>query len=510
MLLTRPRHSQCLSTTWAARRLLAAARLQCYSTDGQATPPNIRRVDFAQKGGCSWGSATHEDGGMHKEGGRVRDGAQKLSRRPPPKFRRKEGAAAGDGIGAELKELGSALRDASLVDSTVADPQATNSSTPKTLRANEKPNTILEELFPEYKDALSDTTDTNPKSSSTDDLPKLDPSTLGLPQSTSWKPLNTPKPDQPFLHPDHQPPVSPSVDPHTLRQRLAATVLVISSTSRHLALSDFIRLSPRGSHIEGWTSGIQRVIPGRDPTTLARQSHYFVLFSTAAAAQAYKDNIARLHHLSRKWTPTCATSRMAPVPGVLVDGEDVASLVSAFTIVPSSQRLLFSKVVKKPYRPAVARMIETGGYHPLITPEAGRQGENLVLVGLDRGKMNAFELGLAIGLDGKERNLQWRLEGGKEDIVLLGSKSDPKVVEGEQYEDEEEGWDSEGGEWQREKKKGKGMRGPPRFIVKFKDSAEARRFVRAWHSRILEGEALERLAKAGVGEQAQVSAEVLW
>ncbi|KFZ11697.1 hypothetical protein V501_04605 [Pseudogymnoascus sp. VKM F-4519 (FW-2642)] len=458
----------------------------------------------AAKGESSGGSAAHGDGGLHREGGRVRDGAQKLARRPPPKFRRKEGVAGGDGIGAELKELGSALRDASLVDSP-----ATNRPTPNTLRANEKPNTILEELFPEYKEALSTTTNTTSKPS-TDDLPKLDPSTLGLPPSTSWKPLNTPKPDRPFLHPDHQPPTSPSLDPHTLRQRLAATVLVISSTSRHLALSDFIRLSPRGSHIEGWTSGIQRVIPGRDPTTLARQSHYFVLFSTAAAAQAYKDNIARLHHLSRKWTPTCATSRMAPVPGMLVDGEDVAALVSAFTIVPSSQKLLFSKVVKKPYRPAVARMIETGGYHPLITPEAGRQGENLVLVGLDRGKMNAFELGLAIGLDGKERNLQWRLEGGKEDIVLLGSKSDPKVAQGEQDEDEEEGWDSEGGERQRELKKGKGFRGPPRFIVKFKDSAEARRFVRAWHSRILEGEALERLAKAGVGEQAQVSAEVLW
>ncbi|OBT43697.1 hypothetical protein VE00_05585 [Pseudogymnoascus sp. WSF 3629] len=463
----------------------------------------------AARGEGSGGSATHGDGGVHREGGRVRDGAQRLSRWPPPKFRRKEGVAGGDGIGAELKELGSALRDASLVDSPTPDLTATNGPISKTLRANEKPNTILEELFPEYKEALSTPNDTTPKPS-TEDLPKLDPSTLGLPPSTSWKPLNTPKPDRPFLHPDHQPPTSPSLDPHTLRQRLAATVLVISSTSRHLSLSDFIRLSPRGSHIEGWTSGIQRVIPGRDPTTLARQSHYFVLFSTAAAAQAYKDNIARLHHLSRKWTPTCATSKMAPVPGVLVDGEDVAALVSAFTIVPSSQKLLFSKVVKKPYRPAVARMIETGGYHPLITPEAGRQGENLVLVGLDRGKMNAFELGLAIGLDGKERNLQWRLEGGKEDIVLLGSKSDPKVAQGEEEEDEEEGWDSEGGERQREQKKGKGFRGPPRFIVKFKDSAEARRFVRAWHSRILEGEALERLAKAGVGEQAQVSAEVLW
>ncbi|KAL5348937.1 hypothetical protein ACLOAV_006362 [Pseudogymnoascus australis] len=436
----------------------------------------------AAKGEGSAGSAAHADGSVHKEGGRIRDGAQKLSRRPPPKFRRKEGVATGDGIGAELKELGSALRDASLVDSPAPDPITTTASTPpKTLWANEKPNTILEELFPERP-------------------PQARPKYPRAPPSTSWKPLNTPKPDRPFLHPDHQPPTSPTLDPHTLRQRLAATVLVISSTSRHLALSDFIRLSPRGTHIEGWTSGIQRVIPGRDPTTLARQSHYFVLFSTAAAAQAYKDNIARLHHLSRKWTPTCATSRMAPVPGVLVDGEDVAALVSAFTIVPSSQRLLFSKVVKKPYRPAVARMIETGGYHPLITPEADRQGENLVLVGLDRGKMNAWE--------GEEFAVE--VGGGEEDIVLLGSKSDPKVAQGEQEEDEEEGWDNEGEERQREKKKGKGFRGPPRFIVKFKDSAEARRFVRAWHSRILEGEALERLAKAGVGEQAQVSAEVLW
>ncbi|OBT58385.1 hypothetical protein VE04_00761 [Pseudogymnoascus sp. 24MN13] len=306
----------------------------------------------AAKGEGSGVSAALGDAGLHREGGRVRDGAQRLARRPPPKFRRKEGVAGGDGIGAELKELGSALRDASL----------------------------------------------------------------------------------------------------------------------------------------GWTSGIQRVIPGGAPTASARQSHYFVLFSTAAAAQAYKDNIARLHYLSRKWTPTCATSRMAPVPGVLVDGEDVAALVSAFTIVPSSQKLLFSKVVKKPYRPAVARMIETGGYHPLITPEAGRQGENLVLVGLDRGKMNAFELGLAIGLDGKERNLQWRLEGGKEDIVLLGSKSDPKVAQGEQDEDEEEGWDSEGG----------GLGGRRGLL------SSSRIVLRR------DGEALERLAKAGVGEQAQVSAEVLW
>ena len=316
--------------------------------------------------------------------------------------------------------------------------------------------------------------------------------------------------EQPFLHPDHQKRTSPAIDPHTLRQRLAATVLVIECASPTLSLSDFIRLSPRGEHIEGWTSGIIRVIPARDPETLARQSHYFLLFSTAAAAAAYRDNITRLHTLSKRWTPRSPLSRQPPPPGMVVDGEDVSALVNAFTILPSCQKYLFSHVMTKPYRPAVARMIETGGYHPLITPQADRQGENLVLLSLDRGTMSAFELGVAIGLDGKERNLQWRLEGSEEDIVLLGSRSDPKRVQQEEEEEEEEEEGERVGGQRRERREKKEVRRPPRFIVKFKDTVEARRFVRAWHSRIFEGQVLERLAKLGNGEKAQVSAEILW
>lgn len=308
-----------------------------------------------------------------------------------------------------------------------------------------------------------------------------------------------PTKEQPFLHPDHEQPPTSNTDPHTLRQRLAATVLVISCASRTLSLSDFIRLSPRGEHIEGWTSGIIRVIPGRDPETLSRQSHYFLLFSTAAAAEAYRDNIRRLHTLSKKYTPTGPTSKMAPAAGLLVDGEDVGALVNAFTILPNSQKHLFGSILKKPYRPAVARMIETGGYHPLITPQADRPGGNLVLLSLDQGRMNAYELGVAIGLDGKQRNLQWRLAGGADDVVLLGSKSDPKTLLEEDGEAQEEG-----------RRAQKGSRGPPRFIVKFRDAVEAGRFVRAWHSRVLEGEVLERLAKAGEEQRAQVGAEILW
>lgn len=40
------------------------------------------------------------------------------------------------------------------------------------------------------------------------------------------------------------------------RERQDAHVLVLSNASKSLALSDFLRLSPKGEHIDGWASGI--------------------------------------------------------------------------------------------------------------------------------------------------------------------------------------------------------------------------------------------------------------
>jgi hypothetical protein len=40
------------------------------------------------------------------------------------------------------------------------------------------------------------------------------------------------------------------------QERREASVLVLSSASKTLEESDFFRLSPKGQHIEGWTSGI--------------------------------------------------------------------------------------------------------------------------------------------------------------------------------------------------------------------------------------------------------------
>jgi hypothetical protein len=47
-----------------------------------------------------------------------------------------------------------------------------------------------------------------------------------------------------------------SFEEHPIQELQDASVLVLSNASKSLALSDFLRLSPKGEHIDGWASGI--------------------------------------------------------------------------------------------------------------------------------------------------------------------------------------------------------------------------------------------------------------
>lgn len=57
-------------------------------------------------------------------------------------------------------------------------------------------------------------------------------------------------------------------DPQVLRRRRDASVLILSNASKFLAESDFLRLSTKGQHIEGWTSGIIKGMPISIPATV--------------------------------------------------------------------------------------------------------------------------------------------------------------------------------------------------------------------------------------------------
>jgi hypothetical protein len=145
--------------------------------------------------------------------------------------------------------------------------------------------------------------------------------------------------------------------------------------------------------------------------------------------------------------------------------------MQSFTLIPSSQHHISIRMLKKPFRPAMQRIIAAGGYPAIAARQS--KSEDLVLLSLDKGHVGIYDLRTAIGRDGRERNLQWNLLPGKEDIVKLDGG---KVVL-----EEREGVELELLQDLEERKRKRWL--PPRFILSFRDNQEARRFVRAWHRR---------------------------
>ena len=64
-------------------------------------------------------------------------------------------------------------------------------------------------------------------------------------------------------------------DEQEIRRRQDASVLVLTNASKSLSPSDFLRLSPKGQHIDGWASGI---IKGNTFTITSTNQSLTVIF----------------------------------------------------------------------------------------------------------------------------------------------------------------------------------------------------------------------------------------
>lgn len=235
------------------------------------------------------------------------------------------------------------------------------------------------------------------------------------------------------------------------------------------------------------------VIPGRDPQTLEPQGYYFILFSTDAAARAYRHQMIRLHNVLRTHNKDSIMPSVPPPPGFVREGDDIHAIMQAYTIIPASQRDVTARILTRPLRPAVQRLIKDGGY-----PETATRGsilENKVLFWLDKGFPTIQAIRLLLSKDQKERNLQWKLSGDSSEIIKLGeSKAELSIDEAESpLEDRPDP---------------KNRRAQPsKWILAFQDSQEARRFVRSWHQRAIE--TLHYHSPDGEPSP-RVSAELLW
>lgn len=292
------------------------------------------------------------------------------------------------------------------------------------------------------------------------------------------------------------PPASPDV--HTQKVNDETVVLILESASTTLTTTDFHRISPRGTHIRNWLSGITKVIPGRDPQTLEHLGYYYILFSSNAAARAYQDEVVRRHILANKHTPSAIDSPLAPPPGFIKDGEDLHAVIESFTLIPASRPSINIRRVKKPYPPATMRIISEGGVPALVARQ--KECQNLVLLHISNGSgytyVSEVDVRRWLSVDAKRRGLSWGLINGANNVVRLAGRE-----EGDEDEDALTLREKEHKAY-RERR-----RLPPRFILSFEEADEAKRFVREWHRRHFTVDTRQ----AGEGEPPlMIDAELLW
>ncbi|KAF8862577.1 hypothetical protein BDZ45DRAFT_799068 [Acephala macrosclerotiorum] len=269
------------------------------------------------------------------------------------------------------------------------------------------------------------------------------------------------------------------------------SVLVLNACSKTLEESDFFRLSPKGQHIEGWKSGLLKVIPSRDNKTLESLGTYFLLFSNDATARAYLDQTMRLHTLTKLHRKQKEAQFPLP-PGYLKEGEDLETLLKGFSLIPGFVKLNL-RMLNRPYSPRLKALITEGGPVAMARREANT--ENLVLFTTDRSRITHADILEVMAQDGRRRNMHWKLAGDRQDSII-------KI--------QSNGRREPGGFAKKNSPFRGGPRtyeGPSRFIISFKDSHEARRFVREWHRRPLP---VQQGARAEDEPPPIVNAEILW
>lgn len=217
--------------------------------------------------------------------------------------------------------------------------------------------------------------------------------------------------------------------------------------------------------------------------TLAPLGKYFLVFSSNAAARAYLERTLDLKEFAtaNDFTRYHRARRMGEEPGMMIQN---------FSLVPSDGQLSI-QMLAPPFSKGVQWMIDAGGPAPLV----GRQNkaQDIVLFTTDGrgGYIEKRTLARALADDGLRRNLHWRFAGDRDEaIVKLETNLLDETASGRRKTT---------------------YKGPARYTIAFKDSNEARRFVREWHRRPFPLTSLRRLKEeAGDEPLPVVHAEICW
>ncbi|KAG9206958.1 hypothetical protein G6514_000249 [Epicoccum nigrum] len=318
------------------------------------------------------------------------------------------------------------------------------------------------------------------------------------------------------------------------------TVLQLSHCSTALTEADFRRVSPRGLHIETWSRDgeFYKIIPGRDPLSLARLPFYYLLFRTPESALAYQKNASRLSRLTALHQASDMNSAVPLPKGFLEEGEDINAVTSSFVLHPRGQTLDL-RTIMQPYQRALRALIDAGGYSPIV-PNVDDKGKKIhrVLLHIDGYEPSHWDLWQILARHAHARGLMWpfrndsaglrklrdcinlktnsRLQAASQMNPWAANSSSPQLDV--DYEDVqissflglENGEQQEAGEAKRMNQLVM-HRVYNRWIVEMEDEDAARRFAQLWHRVVLP------FAKDGrdgawkeVEEERWVEAEYLW
>ncbi|KAL3426909.1 hypothetical protein PVAG01_00419 [Phlyctema vagabunda] len=263
----------------------------------------------------------------------------------------------------------------------------------------------------------------------------------------------------------------PSQDDLTpeIKARLKSTIVLLYRASSSLEESDFLRIGAKGEHIEGWARDILKVIPGYDPETYRRQSHYYILFNNKDNAHEYAHEIKRLHALARR----DVLKQNVPIsPSFLQEEEDLRTAASGYTLTSRAIESARTKVLRPPHSPSLQKVLIDAG--PALLRTRPYESDGDVLFSISCGVQRANNLLWLFYRSGRARNLRWQFAYNTEETEWM---SFSKLGRG----DTEKGW-----------------------VISFKNRQEARRFVREWHYRKVKD------PDCGIMEESTTTAQLLW
>ncbi|KAK4619954.1 hypothetical protein CLAFUW4_11447 [Fulvia fulva] len=302
------------------------------------------------------------------------------------------------------------------------------------------------------------------------------------------------------------------------------SVLVLRNASNNLTEEDFRRLIPQGRHIEGWTlqeGDILKVIPGRNLATLARENHYFLLFSSTLSAFMYQGHVSRIHKLAAMHAPSSITSPVPPPPGYMVEGLDLHSAIQAYSLVPPWQKLELRQL-RPPMTPVVRSIIKYEGY-PSIVKRPDKMPFEVRLT-LEGPQIQAGGIRHIIMESAQARSLSWS-GGNNINVKVTKWEPQPKVSAMDESVYAEQAVDDTKSASQKEEAERDGaallmeaagaserrkLRTPnPVYIVGFHTEGAAQSFVSYWHRRPMEH--MDRYHHELEGDVAPIAnVELLW